>query len=236
MALSFLTTLPLPPVAAWREDDARRSVRAYPLVGLLLGASLCLLSALLSSLPEGLRGALLLGAWLLLTGALHLDGFCDAADAAFASKTPEERQWIAQDPHVGVFALAAGGVLLLVKASTLGAVQPALLLLVPLFSRTVVVLPMALTPVHASSRLGRGARISPHEARLPLALGMGLGSAVAWATGQLALFSLLLTTTLFGVLLLAWWLARRLGGLSGDAYGALIEASEALMLVLAVAG
>lgn len=126
VALSFLTTLPLPPVTAWREDDARRSVRAYPVVGLTLGVLWAGAWWALGIFPDALRGALLLGISLLLTGALHFDGFCDTADAAFSSKSPTERQHIAQDPHVGVFALAAGGTLLLVKAAAFGAMtQPA---------------------------------------------------------------------------------------------------------------
>lgn len=235
VALSFLTTLPLPPVTAWQEDDARRSVCAYPMVGLLLGALLLGAWWLISPFPDPVRGALLLGAWLLLTGALHFDGFCDLADAAFASTSPEERQRIAKDPHIGVFALAAGGTLLLAKAAALGASEPALLLIVPTLSRTLVVLPMALNRVHGSSRLGRSARLSPKEARLPLVLGIGLCAGTALFTGHLMAFFWLAAAALGTVLLLAWWLEERLGGLSGDAYGAVIETSEAVMLTLASA-
>lgn len=235
VALSFLTTLPLPAVTAWQEDDARRSVRAYPVVGLILGALLGGAWWMFSPFPAPLRGALLLGAWLLLTGALHFDGFCDLADAAFASTSPEERQRIAKDPHIGVFALAAGGVLLLVKAAALGASQPAFLLIIPILSRTLVVVPMALWRVHGSSRLGRSARLSPKETRLPLVLGTGLCAGTALFTGQLTVFLWLAAAALGTVLLLAWWLEGQLGGLSGDAYGAVIETSEAVMLTLASA-
>lgn len=235
VALLFLTTLPLPPVTEWQENDARRGVRAYPVVGLLLGVLLLGAWWLFSPFPEPVRGALLLGAWLLLTGTLHFDGFCDLADAAFASKAPEECQRIAKDPHIGVFALAAGGTLLLVKAAALGASKPVLLLIVPTLSRTLVVLPMALNRVHSSSRLGRSAHLNPQEARLPLVLGAGLCAGVALLTAQLAAFLWLAATALGTVLGLAWWLQRQLDGLGGDAYGATIETSEAVMLTLASA-
>jgi len=234
VALSFLTTLPLPPVMNWQEDDPRRGVRAYPLVGLVLGALLAPAFVVLESLPDMLRGSLLLGVWLLLTGALHFDGFCDTADAAFSSKPPEERQKIAKDPSLGAFALAAGGTLLLVKASALGALPHwGALLVIPILSRTLVVLPMALAEVHGSSHLGRAARIGPREVLLPLSLGLGLSAGLALLLGLEGYLRLLLVA-LFGVLLLSLWLSARMGGLSGDAYGALIEASEALMLVVAV--
>lgn len=236
VALVFLTTLPLPRVQGWREDDARRSVIAYPLVGLLLGAFWAGAWWRFGAFPDDLRGAFLLGVSLLLTGALHLDGFCDVADAAFSSHSPQKRQTIAKDPHLGVFAFAAGGVLLLVKAAALSAVQPALLLVTPLLSRTLVVLPMAYGRVHGSSRLGRGAQPSPAEAWLPLGLGLGLGTGVSVLLGELRAFVVLVVAALITTLGLAWWLSRRLDGLGGDAYGALIETGEAVMLTLAVLG
>ncbi len=234
VALTFLTTLPLPPVNVWREGDARRSVRAYPLVGLLLGAILWGAAWMLGPLPDTLRGALLLGTSLLLTGALHFDGFCDVADAAFASKSPEERQKIAKDPHLGAFALAAGGVLLLVKAAVLGSVQPALLLLTLLLSRTLIILPLALGRTHGSSRLGQNTQPGLAAAWFPLVLGLALGLGAAVLTQTLTAFLGLTFAALFTISLLAPWLSNRLGGLGGDAYGALIETSEAVMLSVAV--
>ncbi len=235
VALIFLTTLPLPPVRAWREDDARRSTRAYPLVGLVLGACLAAAWLLFGVFPDGLRGALLLGVGLLLTGALHFDGFCDVADAAFSSRSPPERQKIAKDPHFGVFAFAVGGVLLLVRAAALGALtQPAALLVIPLLSRTLLLLPLAYGRVHGSSRLGRVAQPRPAEVWLPLSLGLGFTAVIGWWTEQLTVFLALALAALFTMLALAWWLSSRLDGLGGDAYGALIETTEAVMLTLAV--
>ncbi len=234
VALIFLTTLPLPPVRAWREDDARRSTRAYPLVGIVLGACLAGAWLLFGVFPDGLRGALLLGVGLLLTGALHFDGFCDVADAACSSRSPQERQEIAKDPHFGVFAFAAGGALLLVKAVALGASRPEVLLLAPLLSRTLLLLPMAYGRVHGSSTLGRVAQPRPAEVWLPLALGLGFAAATGWWTEQLAAVVVLTLAALLTTLALAWWLSLRLDGLGGDAYGALVETTEAVMLTLAV--
>ncbi len=234
VALTFLTTLPAPPVRAWREDDARRSVRAYPLVGLILGTVLWVAWWLSSVFPGSVQGALLLGLGLLLTGALHLDGFCDVADAAFVSALPERRREILKDPHLGAFALAAGGTLLVLKAAALGSLaQPAALLVVPLLSRTLVVLPLTFGRTHASSRLGRDAQTGLREALVPLVLGLILTAVLGVLTAQLVTFLGLAAAALLTALLLSWWLSRRLGGLGGDAYGAAIETSEAVMLTLA---
>ena len=234
VALTFLTTLPVLPVRVWGPDDARRSVRAYPLVGLILGAILWGAWWLFVAFPEPVRGALLLGVGLLLTGALHLDGFCDVADAACSSAPPERRREILKDPHLGAFALAAGGTLLLVKAAAFGSLaQPVFLLVIPLLSRTLVVLPLTFGPTHASSRLGRDTRTGLREALVPLVLGLTLTAVLGVLTAQLVTFLALATAALLTVGLLSGWLSRRLGGLGGDAYGAVIETSEAVMLTLA---
>lgn len=234
VALVFLTTLPLPALGEWHDGDAQRSVRAYPLVGLILGGLLYAACLILAPVPEGLRGMLLLGLWLLLTGALHFDGFCDMADAALASKPAELRQQIAKDPHIGVFALAAGGVLLLVKGSALGALEnPSLLLIIPILSRTAVLLPLTGYRVHSSSGLGRATQPSRRGALVPLVLGLALSSVIALLSAPPVTLLGPMVGAFGSTMLLAHWLNARLDGLGGDAYGACIETSEAVMLTLA---
>ena len=75
--------------------------------------------------PGSVAAALVLVAWVALTGALHLDGFLDACDGLLGGGTPEERLRIMRDERVGAFALAGGILLLLVKYSALAAVPGA---------------------------------------------------------------------------------------------------------------
>ena len=80
-AVGFLTRVPVPP-RVFADSAARgRSLPWYPLVGLLIGAVLCALDAVLPATRALLGAALVLLAWAWLTGALHLDGLADMADA-----------------------------------------------------------------------------------------------------------------------------------------------------------
>ena len=81
LALQFLTRLPAPRMTEHTAEDRGRSVLYYPVVGLLIGAVLTAFLFLLADVNPGLRAALLLLVWVLLTGALHLDGLADSADA-----------------------------------------------------------------------------------------------------------------------------------------------------------
>lgn len=239
VALAFLTTLPVPNVRTWHADDLRLAVQAYPVVGLVIGSVLALASLVTSPLPPLLFGVLITALWLLVTGALHFDGFCDLADAALAPKPPQERWRIVKDPRLGSFALAAGSVLILVKVAAIGELAqrgslPLLLTLVPVVSRSAVTLAMAHFPVYDSSLLGRSAQLSWNETVIPLISGLILSAWIARFGLSLNLYLVAALSAGLVVMMLGHVVNARMRGLGGDAYGALIEASEAVMLVVAV--
>jgi len=64
-----------------QPQELGRSLLFYPLVGLLFGLLLWGLNLALAGAPLLLHAALLLTAWVLLSGGLHLDGLADSADA-----------------------------------------------------------------------------------------------------------------------------------------------------------
>lgn len=233
VALIFMTTLPMPAIKHWQEEDLHKSTGAYPLVGLIVGILLLGVYWLTQAFPLLLQAVLLLSIWLLLTGGLHFDGFCDTADAVFASKTAIERQAIAKDVNVGAFAFAAGACLLSIKIASIANLTNLYYLLnCTLLSRTLVLIAMSQFRLSNSSQLGRSASINFQEAILPLGLGLGLsifGLIMFADTRSL----ILIPCTIVFLFLLSAWISKRMDGLNGDSYGAIIESSEAFMLVLA---
>src|SRR4030067_809221 len=81
IAVQFLTRFPLPAFDRPKGRDAGRSLLFYPLVGLLIGAVLVAINEAAAGASETVRAALLLAAWVIVTGGLHLDGLADSADA-----------------------------------------------------------------------------------------------------------------------------------------------------------
>src|SRR5438105_2237876 len=100
VALAFLTVLPVRFRVPPSPESVARSRWWYPVVGLLLGTMLGGLAAVLAAWLQSaaLAAFLVLLAWVGLTGALHLDGFCDLCDGAFVGRKPEERLRIMKDP------------------------------------------------------------------------------------------------------------------------------------------
>lgn len=235
LALQFLTRLPTPSLNNLTPRDWGRSALAYPLVGLLLGLILAMLQFIVGASEPLLQAALLLTAWVLLTGGLHLDGLADSADAWVGGHGDRERTLeIMKDPRSGPAAIAAVVLVLLLKFAALAALFQShawtALLLAPLLGRTALLGMLLSTPYVRSGGLGAAlAGHLPRQAGYMLLLATALGVCFV-ADGWKALLA---------VLVVGWLLRRaflaRLGGVTGDTLGATVELAEAAaLLALAV--
>ena len=106
VALGLYSALPVPQFE-WTRRNMRYALAAFPLVGVLLGLACWAWSALCAflSLPALLRGAVLCVLPALVSGGIHLDGYCDTADALASHASPERMREILHDPHCGAFAV-----------------------------------------------------------------------------------------------------------------------------------
>ena len=226
LALTFLTTLPLPHILEIRDGDFARASGFYPLAGWAVGGLTALVLWLPLPIPAGVQAALALTCWLAATGLLHFDGLVDTADAVFAMKSPERRLEILRDVHVGAFGLATGGLALLIWWSLLGSARPAEVLLAAVTARTVLLAPMNLFPAARVDSLGARSR----EGRWGVAL--LLASPLLLLPIALPHLLAALATALVAALLVARFCASRLGGgINGDVYGACVVCAELAALL-----
>ena len=234
LAFSFLTILPVAPTG----EAAMSSARAwFPLVGLALGAALAGIDLVLRlGLPDIVVGALLVSALLVLTRALHTEGFLDCCDGLFGGYTPEDRLRILRDTHVGAFAVVGGAALLIVKWSLLAGAadegRVGLLLLFPCLSRLAMLTSMCAFPYARSQGLGTAFH-QQADWRLDA---VGLLIAAAAAAFLLGFGGLILLGSAVMIpIAVGRWMTRRLGGMTGDAYGAVNELAEVGVLVIGAA-
>ena len=247
-ALTILTILPLKGPAVTAEIDPVRSTVYFPMVGAFIGGVLLAVDAAGSLFSAPVRGALVMIASAAVTGGLHLDGLADTFDGLF-SRAPRERALeIMRDSRLG--ALGANGLILflLLKLGLLTELaeryRGLVLFLMPVFGRQAMVLLMSVYPYARQDRgLGRAfaGRVGPREVIGSCALTISLMFAggllsgtggVGWAW---SFFGFALTLGL--VYLSSRYVAGRLGGMTGDTYGAGNEVAELIFLLFAaVAG
>lgn len=231
VAVQFLTRLPVPLRRPPSEADIGRSVLWYPLIGLLIGALLAALQWVLQPVDAPLTAALLLTVWVVCTGALHLDGLADSADAWAGGLGDREKTLaIMKDPRCGPVGVVALVLLLLLKfAALLHLASSPPLLLAPLLARTALPLLILTTPYVRAG--GLGSALAKHLPRGAAAAVVGLTTALALLASPSAALGALACTALLFAALRALMLAR-IGGWTGDTAGALVETLETGILLV----
>lgn len=244
VALQFLTRLPVP---AWVGHDPawlNRSVRHFPLVGLLVGAAGAAVAlAALRWWPPTVAAVLAVAATLWLTAAFHEDGLADSFDALLGAAPREKALAIMKDSRIGSYGAAVLVLALLLRVLLLAALlarAPALAAAAWVAAHTagralavglMALLPYAGDEEHAKAKpLARSVRTGDAA----LACGVGLAAlalAARWSPTPLAAFG----AVALGLLALAWllrrWLRRRLGGYTGDTLGAGEQGGEIVVLL-----
>ncbi|MEX2631652.1 MAG: adenosylcobinamide-GDP ribazoletransferase [Tistlia sp.] len=236
-AARLLTRLPLPAAEASRSPG--RSARAYPLVGLLIGALAALAFTIFEGLELGtwLAGFLTLGVTILLTGALHEDGLADTADGFGGGGDREAKLAILRDSRIGTYGVLALGLSLALRGLALGLLgelelAAAALVAAHALSRGLLPVLMVFQPLARADGLAVAAgRSLGGDAWAALAL----GAVIAWAALSFGAALLALVLGLIAVFGLGRLAERQIGGYTGDVLGALQQALEILVLLVVVA-
>lgn len=240
IALGLMTRIPVPSLFHIKEGDSEKlygwSVIFYPLAGLLIGGflvftlwSLSLLSLETNGLVEA---AIILAIWVLITGALHLDGLADSADAWLGGYGDKQRTLeIMKDPYSGPAAVVVLVLILLLKFSSLTIItmdEWVILILSPVLARTLIMILLATTPYVREGGMGESA-----VKQLPK-LAVWIVSLVV-----LAVSVFLLKEKSWGLLVLiaiAYFTRRlmlkRISGTTGDTAGAMLEVMEVSVLFI----
>jgi adenosylcobinamide-GDP ribazoletransferase len=237
IALSLCTRLPVAPSTAVGEGDVARASWAFPIAGGLIGliaAAVYWLAGRMHIAPPA-ASVLALAATVFLTGAMHEDGLADTADGLGGGRTREKKLEIMRDSRIGTYGACALGLSLLLRWSALAAIEDTRSVAIALIvahaaARAIVPAFMSLVAPARSDGLSSGAG-QPPPLSVAVALGLGI-VAMAVGFGIQAMLAGVVALAAIGLLLAA--LARRqIGGQTGDVLGALEQAAEATLLLLA---
>lgn len=226
LALSFYTRLPHPQTPDYKQLP--QAAVYLPLIGWLVGGICALVFYLADSVwPQATAVILALIAGILLTGALHEDGFADVCDGFGGGMNKQRILEIMKDSHIGVYGVLGLLLMLLLKIGVLIEMPVTAAPLVLLAGHSISRMPPLLlmrryqyAREHQSKASGAVYRPSFQElvfaaviALLPLALLPVLCA--------LAIIPVLLVSALLG-----HYFYRRIGGYTGDCLGASQQVAE----------
>ncbi len=237
VAFSMFSRIPMPQFA-WDSRNMRYALCAFPLIGAVIWGAVALWLYLceLLALPDLLRAAVATVIPVWITGGIHLDGYADTQDALASFSSPEKRQEILKDPHLGAFAairLCCYFLLTLGLWSALG--HPAWWMgLGFLLSRSLSGLAVAAFPLANSTGLAHTFATAAHRGRVKLCLGI-VSLLLAVLLCLSGLCGIAMTAVAIAVFIYYYLMAnRKFGGLSGDLAGWFLQTCELWMLLAAV--
>jgi adenosylcobinamide-GDP ribazoletransferase len=231
-AARYLTIIPVPGARANGLERVGRAAGWFPVVGLAIGVVLVVVEQVTSRLfPPLLAALLVVTVWKLVTGGLHLDGLADCLDGLHG-RDPAHRLSIMRDSRIGAFGAIGLILFLFLEIATVAELTPpvrgAALLAAPAVARA---MPPLVARLFSRARAeGHGAAFAGAVGRwsVPVALGVALGIAaivLGWGgLGAVAVAALVAVA-------FAGFMARRLGGVTGDVLGAVVEGSELAVLL-----
>jgi adenosylcobinamide-GDP ribazoletransferase len=233
-ALGFLTIIP---AGIGGGDSLQKSFRWFPAVGLAIGVGLALAYyGLALALPPAAVAAIIAVLMSAVSGGLHIDGLADTADGLLSGAPRERVIEIMKDSRSGAMAVFAVASVLIIKTSALFSLKSdwatAAILLTPLAGRTAIYNAMVSVPyVSSSGGLGHafgGGGMWDKVAAVTILFAAGfVGAGIAgiwWAVSLYAVWAIF-----------SAWLVRRIGGMTGDNYGALCEITETASLLFFLA-
>lgn len=226
IAFSMLTILPFFKLYEFKKGLNGVAAAYYPLVGLFLGGLICALHLSLQGLlPENFLRILLFIFFVILYGALHLDGFVDTIDGIFAP--PHHALDAMREPTIGAMGAIYGFLFLSLKITAfLSLTNFMLFLLVPMLSRFAAVFAIYNFSYVRNSGMGY---LAKKELTTPLFIySILLVCAIILLID--VRFFILFAIAIIVAIIIGFYLVKKFGGLSGDMYGFIIESSELILL------
>ncbi len=237
-AITFYTIISLP--SSWTlkfEGIARYA----SWIGLFIGLILAITDFSLNFIgfPILIRSALIVCFWLILTGGLHLDGVMDSADGLAIFNNPPKRLEVMRDSLTGAFGVMAGCCVILLKIIALSEIssdRSVILMASAGWARWGQMVAIACYPYLREEGKGLFHKENS-KAMIDILISFCFYIILSLIVLIIAPEKLILILKMlgFGVsmsLITGYYFNYKLGGHTGDTYGAVVEWTEVLFLCL----
>ncbi len=233
-AIQFITAIPLGRKAVF---EPRAMIPFFPVVGLILGGMIAVFDFVaIHFWPVYVVAVLDVVLLVMLTGALHLDGLGDTADGLYGRRPRDEALKIMKDSRIGVMGLVAIVCVLAVKWAGLSSLEThrtLFIIIIPAFARASMIFGMYFLEY---GRPGGGTGYPFFEKQLDKKafVYMALPITLCAFAGLRAIVLLLSFALITGGMI--YFYQKRMGCITGDMLGAMVEITEAGLVIAVAAG
>ncbi len=240
--VSYFTRIPIGRTIEYSDEKYERGIHMFPLLGVLIAMVMLFAAVFLSHFFGGMvRGALIFLVYVALTGAIHIDGFADSVDGFFSGRSRERTLEIMSDPHIGTFGVLGVALLSLVYSgifADFSGHEAVFIMLFPYVGRTAAYFCASIFEYAKPSGMGKVFvdAASACIAALHIALLAVVGTVLSVVSGiKILQFAIPVAAAFAAAVASAWVSNRKIGGLTGDSMGMIIEFSQMVYLLTFVA-
>lgn len=241
MALSMFTIIPTPYIE-WDDESSKNMMKFYPVVGLIVGVIWSLIYVILSIIncPIMIKTTVIMILPFIMSGMLHLDGYCDVCDAILSRREREEKLRILKDSHIGAFAVISLIILFFLQSSGVFSFLEkdmdvknitCLLMLIPVISRSLAGYFLLSKITIKESSLGTYFKKGTNKTDIVIMVGAVILSTICILINSGLKYSTIPLTMTVIVTIGVRKCIKEFGGVSGDVAGFALVIGEATGLI-----
>ncbi len=233
--VQFMTRIPINKSFSCEQENFRRGTVFMPVIGLLVGGIQWIVYKLcIMVLPVNVSVAIILLLGIIITGALHLDGLGDMSDGFFAFKGNDKIIEIMKDSRIGTYACATIVMDIILKYSLLCSIVPRfsfIIIAAPVIGRFSIVFIAFIG--RTAKKTGTGNFFIGNIGKLQMFLALVVTIAILLCGMNPKYAAIMIPAALIMALLINVFCNKKIGGLTGDLFGADNEMVEILTMIIA---
>lgn len=230
--ISFFTRIPVGRKITYDENNFKRALSLYTLMGAVIGILLVAVYFLFGrTYIAFLRGLVLTIGYVAITGGIHLDGAADTSDGLFSGRTGERVFEIMSDSHIGAFGVICLIVILLSQFVLFSFADMFTCFLMPVVGRACLAV-SCLGKKYAKKTKGMGTTFIESMDTKTVAVNLIFLAIFVVITPYRMIFSVSCFATIAATLFTAGWIEEKIGGMTGDTCGFIIETSQIIFMIL----
>lgn len=232
--LSFFTRIPLGKRIEYNEEEFKKGLCIYSLVGLVIGLILTL-GYFLGNFLEiiYIKGLIITAIYIIITGGIHLDGTSDTVDGLFSGRTGDKIFEIMSDSRIGAFGVISLVLILMSQVILFSHISLAALILVPIVGKASVVVACS-NAKYAKKSAGMGTLFIESIKAKELCFNLIITFVACSLMQGCAVNVISAFLTFICVLFIGKWIKNKISGMTGDTCGFVAEVSQIIFMLISI--